>query len=99
MANLAFLKHGLAAGALLAALSGAANAQSTLLPELLVISPSPVPIEASKTGSSVTVMSGEEARSKPQHIVDVCGKPGKRRHGCWFSNHSDRSVVNAPLKG
>jgi len=63
MANLAFLKHGLAAGALLAALSGAANAQSTLLPELLVISPSLVPIEASKTGSSVTVMSGEEARS------------------------------------
>src|SRR6476659_5329788 len=62
MANLAFLKYGLAAGALLAALTGAANAQ-TLLPELLVISPSLVPIEASKTGSSVTVMTGEEARS------------------------------------
>src|SRR5205823_10477649 len=52
----------LAAGALLAALTGAANAQ-TLLPELLVISPSLVPIEASKTGSSVTVMSGDEARA------------------------------------
>src|SRR5947207_6595910 len=62
MANLATLKYGLAAGALLAALTGAANAQ-TVLPELLVISPSLVPIEASKTGSSVTMMTGEEARS------------------------------------
>lgn len=57
------LRTGLAAGALLAALT-AANAQpTTLLPELLVISPSLVPIEASKTGSSVTVMTGDEARS------------------------------------
>ena len=63
MANLANLKYGLAAGALVAALTSAANAQSTLLPELLVISPSLTPIEASKTGSSVTVMTGEEARS------------------------------------
>src|SRR4051794_41081838 len=63
MANFATLRSGLAAGALLAALTGAANAQSTLLPELLVISPSLTPIEASKTGSSVTVMTGEEARA------------------------------------
>jgi vitamin B12 transporter len=56
------LKSGLAAGALVVALCGAANAQ-TLLPELLVISPSLVPIEASKSGSSVTVMTGDEARS------------------------------------
>lgn len=57
------LRTGLAAGALLAAL-GTANAQpTTLLPELLVVSPSLVPIEASKTGSSVTAISGEEARS------------------------------------
>ena len=60
--SLASLRTGLAAGVLLAAL-GTANAQVTLLPELLVISPSLVPIEASKTGSSVTVMSGEEARA------------------------------------
>ena len=60
--SLASLRTGLAAGALLAAL-GTANAQVTLLPELLVISPSLVPIEASKTGSSVTVMSGDEARA------------------------------------
>ena len=60
--RLASLKSGLAAGALVAALCGMANAQ-TLLPELLVISPSLVPIEASKSGSSVTVMTGEEARS------------------------------------
>ena len=53
---------GLAAGALLSALSGAAHAQ-TVLPELVVISPSLTPIEASKTGSSVTAMTGEEARS------------------------------------
>jgi vitamin B12 transporter len=63
MANLATLKAGLAAGALLAALTGVANAQSTLLPELVVISPSLVPIEASKTGSSVTAMTGDEARA------------------------------------
>jgi len=56
------LKYGLAAGTLLSALSGAAHAQ-TVLPELVVISPSLTPIEASKTGSSVTVMTGEEARS------------------------------------
>jgi vitamin B12 transporter len=62
MSNLATLKSGLAAGALLAALSGAASAQ-TLLPELLVISPSLEPIAASKTGSSVTVMTGDEARA------------------------------------
>ena len=61
--TLPHLKSGLAAGALVAALTSAANAQSTLLPELLVISPSLTPIEASKTGSSVTVMTGEEARS------------------------------------
>src|SRR5262249_11682505 len=53
----------LAAGALLAALTGAANAQSTVLPELVVISPSLAPIEASKTGSSVTLMTGDEARA------------------------------------
>ena len=63
MSNLATLKSGLAAGALLAALTSAANAQNTLLPELIVISPSLTPIEASKTGSSVTAMSGEEARA------------------------------------
>ena len=39
-----------------------AHAQ-TVLPELLVVSPSLVPIEASKTGSSVTAMTGEEARA------------------------------------
>src|SRR4051812_39973445 len=61
MANFATLRSGLAAGALLAALTGAASAQSTLLPELVVISPSLVPIEAAKTGSSVTVMTGDEA--------------------------------------
>jgi vitamin B12 transporter len=58
----ALLRSGLAAGALLAA-SGLAHAQATLLPELLVVSPSLVPIEASKTGSSVTEISGEEARN------------------------------------
>ena len=61
--SLASLRSGLAAGALLAALGGSAHAQPTLLPELLVISPSLVPIEASKTGSSVTTITGEEARS------------------------------------
>src|SRR5947207_13619829 len=54
-------RSGLAAGALLTAL-GVANAQ-TILPELVVVSPSLVPIEASKTGSSVTAMSGDEARA------------------------------------
>ena len=56
------LLAGLAAGTLIAA-SSLANAQATLLPELLVVSPSLVPIEASKVGSSVTSMSGEEARN------------------------------------
>src|ERR1043165_9673245 len=51
----------LAAGALIA-FAGFANPQ-TVLPELVVISPSLVPIEASKTGSAVTVMTGEEARA------------------------------------
>ncbi len=55
------LRSGLAAGAFLAALSGA-HAQ-TVLPELVVVSPSFVPIEASKTGSSVTAMSGDEIRA------------------------------------
>jgi vitamin B12 transporter len=55
------LSSGLAAGALLAT-AGLASAQ-TILPELLVISPSLTPIEASKTGSAVTVMTGEEARA------------------------------------
>lgn len=62
LTSLTLLRSGLAAGALLAAL-GVANAQTTLLPELLVVSPSLVPVEASKTGSSVTAMSGEEVRS------------------------------------
>jgi vitamin B12 transporter len=61
LALLMLLRSGLAAGALVAAIS-AANAQ-TVLPELLVISPSLTPIEASKTGSSVTVMTGEQIRS------------------------------------
>src|SRR3954469_20251625 len=55
------LRSGLAAGALLSVL-GAADAQ-TVLPELLVVSPSLVPIEASKTGSSVTAMTGEQIRA------------------------------------
>jgi vitamin B12 transporter len=59
--SLVRLGTGLAAGALLAA-SGIANAQ-TVLPELVVVSPSLVPIEASKSGSSVTAMTGEEARA------------------------------------
>lgn len=63
LTSLASLRSGLAAGALLAALGGVANAQPTLLPELLVVSPSLVPIEAAKTGSSVTAMSGEEIRA------------------------------------
>jgi vitamin B12 transporter len=52
---------GLAAGALITA-SGVAGAQ-TVLPELIVVSPSFQPIEASKVGSSVTAMSGEQARN------------------------------------
>jgi len=60
--SLTLLRSGLAAGALIAA-SGIANAQPTLLPELLVVSPSLVPIEASKSGSSVTAMTGEEIRA------------------------------------
>lgn len=62
LVTLSLLRSGLAAGALIAA-PGAASAQATLLPELLVVSPSLVPIEAAKTGSSVTAMSGEEIRS------------------------------------
>ena len=64
MSNLSFsraLHAGLAAGTLIA-FAGSANAQ-TVLPELVVISPSLVPIEASKSGSAVTAMSGEEARA------------------------------------
>jgi vitamin B12 transporter len=56
------LRSGLAAGALIAA-SGLAGAQPTQLPDLIVVSPSLQPIEASKVGSSVTAMSGEEARN------------------------------------
>src|SRR4051795_779121 len=55
------LRSGLGAGALITVL-GAANAQ-TVLPELVVVSPSLVPFEASKTGSSVTATSGEQARN------------------------------------
>jgi vitamin B12 transporter len=43
--------------------SSSANAQPTQLPELTVISPSLTPIEASKTGSSVTAMTGDEIRA------------------------------------
>jgi len=57
-----WLRSGLAAGALIAALGSTAGAQ-TVLPELLVVSPSLVPIEASKTGSSVFTMTGDEARA------------------------------------
>src|SRR4051812_24213805 len=60
--SLALLRSGLAAGALLLA-SGLARAQTTVLPELVVVSPSLVPIEASKTGSSVTAMTGEQIRA------------------------------------
>ena len=42
---------------------GARARANHVLPELLVVSPSLVPIEASKTGSSVTAMTGEEARA------------------------------------
>jgi len=57
-----WLRSGLAAGALIVALGSTAGAQ-TVLPELLVVSPSLVPIEASKTGSSVFTMTGDEARA------------------------------------
>lgn len=56
----------LAAGAALSYLlvtTSAASAQPTLLPELTVVSPSLTPIEAAKTGSSVTVMTGDEIRA------------------------------------
>ena len=57
------LRSGLAAGALIVALAGSAGAQTTVLPELIVVSPSLVPLQASNTGSSVTEMSGEQARA------------------------------------
>jgi vitamin B12 transporter len=60
--TLNLFRTGLAAGALITA-SGIAAAQPTLLPEVIVVSPSFQPIEASKVGSSVTAMSGEEARN------------------------------------
>jgi vitamin B12 transporter len=60
--TLNLLRCGLAAGALIAA-TGLAHGQAIPLPELLVVSPSLVPIEASKTGSSVTAISGEQARN------------------------------------
>ena len=69
-ATLNLLRSGLAAGALITA-SAVANAQATLLPELLVVSPSLTPIDASKVGSSVTAMSGELFFTMP------LGKPGK----------------------
>lgn len=43
--------------------TGTASAQPTQLPELTVVSPSLTPIEASKTGSSVTAMTGDEIRA------------------------------------
>jgi vitamin B12 transporter len=65
------LCSGLAAGALVTAL-GVANAQPTQLPELVVVSPSLTPIEASKSGSSVTAMTGDEARSSGfSQLADV----------------------------
>jgi vitamin B12 transporter len=60
--TLNLLRSGLAAGALIAA-PGLAGAQPTQLPELVVVSPSLQPIEISKVGSSVTTMSGEQARN------------------------------------
>src|SRR5215218_8385845 len=62
LTSLALLRSGLAAGVLLVA-SGLAHAQTTVLPELVVVSPSLVPIEAAKTGSSVTAMTGEQIRA------------------------------------
>ncbi|TMJ01683.1 MAG: TonB-dependent receptor [Alphaproteobacteria bacterium] len=61
LSNALKLVCGLAAGALIA-FATLANAQ-TVLPELVVVSPSLTPIEASKSGSAVTAMSGEEARA------------------------------------
>ena len=60
--TLKVLRSGLAAGALIAA-SNPAHAQTPLDPLNVVVSPSLQPIEASKVGSSVTAMTGEEARS------------------------------------
>jgi vitamin B12 transporter len=59
------LATGLALGALLAALSSPASAQPQQLPQIDVVSSSisPQPLEASKVGSSVTVMTGDEARN------------------------------------
>ena len=62
LTTLSLLRCGLAAGALIAA-SGIAHGQAIPLPELLVISPSLVPIEASKSGSSVSAMTGEQIRA------------------------------------
>jgi vitamin B12 transporter len=56
------LYAGAALGCLLLS-SSAASAQTTQLPELTVVSPSLTPIEASKTGSSVTAMTGDEIRA------------------------------------
>src|SRR3954447_14884389 len=56
------LSAGVALGFLVVA-SGGASAQPTELPELTVVSPSLTPIEASKTGSSVTMMTGDEIRA------------------------------------
>ena len=60
--TLNLLRAGLAAGALIAA-SGLAHGQAIPLPELLVVSPSLVPIEAQKSGSSVSAMTGEQIRA------------------------------------
>jgi len=58
------LRAGLALGALLAALSSPASAQPVQqLPPIDVVSSSLQPIEASKVGSAVTVMTGDEIRS------------------------------------
>ena len=59
--SLNLLRAGLAAGALIAA-SGLAHGQAIPLPELIVVSPSLVPIEAQKSGSSVSAMTGEQIR-------------------------------------
>jgi vitamin B12 transporter len=72
IASSRIFRSGLAAGAFLAGL-GAANAQvAQQLPELVVVSPSLTPIEATKTGSAVTVMTGEEARASGfSQLADV----------------------------
>ena len=62
LTTLNLLRCGLAAGALIAA-SGLAHGQAIPLPELLVVSPSLVPIEAQKSGSSVSAMTGEQIRA------------------------------------